>query len=64
MINEKNFVLDDYEQGIEDCIETFVPVSAQTKARLYAIVDRKPLQSLQVSLDCVEDYATEAVATP
>jgi hypothetical protein len=64
MINEKDFVLDDYEQSIEDGIETFVPVSAETKARLYAIVDRKPLQSLHVSLDRVEDYATVSVTTP
>jgi hypothetical protein len=51
MINEKDSVLDDYEQGIEDIIETFVPISAKTKARLDAIIDRKHPQPLEVNLD-------------
>jgi hypothetical protein len=58
--NEKDFILDDYEQDIEDRIETFVPVSAQTKARLDAIIDRTYPQSLQVNLDRdVADWLTQ-----
>jgi hypothetical protein len=57
---EKDFILDDYEQDIEDRIETFVPVSAQTKERLDAIIDRKYPQSLQVNLDRdVADWLTQ-----
>jgi hypothetical protein len=60
MINEENFILDDYEQGIEDRIETFVSVSAQTKAHLDAIIDRKHPQSFQVNLDRdVADWLTQ-----
>jgi 5-methylcytosine-specific restriction endonuclease McrBC regulatory subunit McrC len=39
MINEDEIVLDDYEQGIEDIIEKFVPVSAEKKAKIDAIID-------------------------
>jgi uncharacterized protein (DUF4415 family) len=54
MVREENFVLDEYEQGIENIIETFVPVSAETKARLDTIIDNGNV-SLQVRLD--EDVA-------
>jgi hypothetical protein len=38
-MKDSNFVLDEYEQSIEDMAETLIPASAATRARLNAILD-------------------------
>jgi predicted DNA binding CopG/RHH family protein len=44
------FNLDPYEQSIEDQIETFVPASAETRARLNKIIDGVRNKNKNVSL--------------
>jgi hypothetical protein len=58
MIDKKNSTLDDYEQGIEDIIETFVPVSAKTKARIDAAIDKTYSPPFQVNPDRLARCAT------
>ena len=38
-MKDNDFVLDVYEQSIEDVAETFVPASSELRAQLAAIID-------------------------
>jgi hypothetical protein len=44
MVNEAGIVLDEYEQGVEDALDTFAPVSPETRRRLDAILAREKEQ--------------------
>jgi uncharacterized protein (DUF4415 family) len=50
MINDNEIILDDYEQSIEDMVETLVPVSPETKAQFDAIIDSRESEPIQVNL--------------
>jgi len=41
MLNESDIVLDEYEQSVENTLETFTPVSPETRRRLDAILARE-----------------------
>ncbi|MDR1785903.1 MAG: hypothetical protein LBR23_05485 [Spirochaetaceae bacterium] len=38
MLNEADIVLDEYEQSVEDALDTLAPVSPETRRRLDAIL--------------------------
>jgi hypothetical protein len=53
MLNEADIILDAYEQSVENDIDTFAPVSSETKRRLDAILaqekSKKTAPSVSVS---------------